>query len=87
MTKRETIEEMLIAEGFTLRYEIKSYKGPKVKSDILECWHADTRETKTLKLASIYNAHTMTELCKTGLKVIPNYPASCLYGDYLVVPK
>lgn len=87
MTKKETIEKILMEEGFELRSDLHSYKGPKAKSDILECWSAQAIDTRTGRRVEIYSAHTMTELCRRGLRVVQNSPETCLYGDFVAVPK
>jgi hypothetical protein len=84
-TKADKITRMLRECGFIVRGDLISLKGPKVKSDILECWHASA--IRNGRKVEIYSAYTMTDLCKHGLEVEPNRPNTCLYGDYVAVPK
>ena len=57
----------------------------KTLNDILECWRLRCASPDDSEV-TIYSGYTLTQL-QRGLKVIPNYPDSCLYGDFLAVPK
>ena len=85
MTKSERIAQLLIEAGFEPTSDFQVRKGPKVKSDILECWNVNARHKG--KHVTIYSADTMTQLCKTGLSVELNHKDTCLYGDYIAYPK
>lgn len=85
-TKREKVADMLEASGFNVQAEdIKIVRGPKAKSDIIECWHAfGKHHGETVDISS---CHTLTELASKGIAFEQGTPLAQIYGDYLVVPK
>lgn len=54
-------------------------------NDILECWHVECLDANDNKV-SIYSGHTLTTLA-AGLAVEKNDNNTCLYGDFVAVPK
>lgn len=54
-------------------------------SDIIECWHVECWDANDNRV-SIYSGHTLTSLA-AGLTVEKNTPETCLYGDFVAVPK
>lgn len=85
LTKREKVAFMLYQAGFKPCSEFTVVFGTKAKSDILECWHVDAMHEG--RQVEVYSAYTMTELCRRGLKVVPNRPETCLYGEFVAEPK
>ena len=89
MTKQEKVAQMLAAAGFEPDgFGFTITKGPKAKSDILECWNTGALNGfQGGRHVQIYSAYTMTELARCGLEVVPNDRNTCLYGDFVAVPK
>lgn len=85
-TPKQLVAAQLRAAGFDIEEEdIHVVRGPKSKSDIIQCWSAccDTVMKRRVELTSAY---TLTQLAK-GLSVVPNTDVTCMYGDYAVVPQ
>ena len=80
----EKIDRMLKSKGFDRIGEYNVIRGPKVKSDILECWNVEAR--KGGRTVTLTSGDTMTSLVKTGLVVKPNPGDSWHYGHYIVEP-
>lgn len=59
-------------------------KGPKVKSDIIECWRVMALRISDNKKVEITSAFTMGELAHDRFRVVPNKPDSELYGDFVI---
>lgn len=88
MTKKEKVEHLLTEAGFQPDgFGFRIVRGPKVKMDILECWSTGASNAfQNGRHVEICSAYTMSVLAKRGLKVVPNYPETCLYGDFVAVP-
>lgn len=84
MKLSDKIADMLGSRGFDHVGEFRVVKGPKAKSDILECWSvwAELNHRKV----ELVSGDTMTLLAKTGLIVRKNDHKSWHYGEYIVEP-
>jgi len=87
MSPREKVAHLLLDLGYKLHEDdiVCTHGGRwKTLNDILECWNL-TCESPEGKEVQIYSGYTLTKL-QRGLKLVPNTPDSCLYGDLLAVP-
>lgn len=78
----DKIEAMIEAQGFKLVGDFRVIRGPKAKSDILECWSVEV-EINNRKV-QITSGDTMSRLVKCGFKLVINPQNDWHYGDYVV---
>lgn len=86
-SKKQVVAEQLVSLGFEVSaQDFVIVRGPKAKSDIIECWHVYGQlDGKKVEISS---CHTLTELAARGIALESgNSPEAQIYGDYLVVPK